>query len=161
LSVPALTADYNDKMGGVDIADQCRTYYATQLRVARNWMPLFFWLFDTTIINAYIIAYEQHTTHPAYKKNCRWKWHENLAWELVLEGFYELNPQHAQHEAMGSNNIPTRSSHSNSCITPSGNMKATGNTKASRQKGYVSKYYELPMCRKQPGNHTLKHASKE
>ena len=38
LSVPALTADYNDKMGGVDIADQRRTYYATQPRVARNWM---------------------------------------------------------------------------------------------------------------------------
>jgi len=69
LSVPALTADYNDKMGGVDIADQRTTYYATQLRVARNWMPLFFWLLDTTVINAYIVGHELYGKHRAYKKH--------------------------------------------------------------------------------------------
>ena len=79
LSVPALTADYNDKMGGVDIADQQRTHYVTQLRVARNWMPLFFWLLDTTVINTYIIGHELYGKHWLYKKHLRWKWHEYLA----------------------------------------------------------------------------------
>jgi hypothetical protein len=43
-------------MGGVDIADQLRSYYSTQLAVFRTWVPLFFWLLDTTIINSYLIC---------------------------------------------------------------------------------------------------------
>jgi hypothetical protein len=42
-------------MGGVDIADQLRGYYGTQLTVQRTWMPLFFWLLDTAIINSYLV----------------------------------------------------------------------------------------------------------
>jgi len=42
--------------GGVDIADQRRSYYYTQLRVCRNWLPLFFWLLDTTVINSFLLA---------------------------------------------------------------------------------------------------------
>jgi len=153
LSVPALTADYNDNMGGVDIADQCRTYYATQLRVARNWMPLFFWLLDTTVINAYIIAHELYPTHQAYKKDLRWKWHEDLAWELVKEGYYELNPEHARYRETNPHASPNGSSCPGSI--------PTGNSHESRRKGYVSKYYELSVCRKQPVKHALQHAGKE
>lgn len=42
-------------MGGVDITDQRRSYYYTQLRTCRNWYPLFFWLLDTAIINSFIL----------------------------------------------------------------------------------------------------------
>ncbi len=42
-------------MSKVDIADQLRGYYATQLAVRKIWMPLFFWLLDTAIINSYLI----------------------------------------------------------------------------------------------------------
>ena len=59
LALPTETVDYNLNMGGVDIADQRRSYYSTQLRVVRNWMPLFFWLVDTTVINLFLIA-QQH-----------------------------------------------------------------------------------------------------
>jgi len=41
--------------GGVDIADQLRSYYHTQLAGRRLWLPLFFWLLDTAIVNSYII----------------------------------------------------------------------------------------------------------
>ncbi|RPA99152.1 hypothetical protein L873DRAFT_1684725 [Choiromyces venosus 120613-1] len=82
--------------GGVDIANQYRTYYATQLQVTQNWMPLFFWLLNTTVINVHIITHELHPTHRAYKKDLCWKWNEDLAWELVKEGFSELNPEHMQ-----------------------------------------------------------------
>ncbi|CAG8698627.1 4989_t:CDS:2 [Cetraspora pellucida] len=56
--IPILVAidDYNYYMGGVDIADQLRSYYSTQLTVFRVWVPLFFWLLDTAIINSYLIC---------------------------------------------------------------------------------------------------------
>ena len=158
-------------MGGVDIADQRRAYYATQLRVARNWMPLFFWLLDTTVINAHIIGQELYGKHQAYKKHLRWKWHEDLAWELVQEGFHELNPQHSpEREAYHPNassqaNRSSRpeSSYSGSFYPGSSCPRTTQsvNTKKSRQHGYVSKYYELPLCRKQVRRHILKHMGKE
>jgi hypothetical protein len=43
-------------MEGVNIADQLRSYYSTQLAVFRTWVPLFFWLLDTAIINSYLIC---------------------------------------------------------------------------------------------------------
>ncbi len=55
LPIPIIIDDYNHFMGRVDIADQLRRYYAIQLPVRRTWMPLFFWLLDTVIINSYLI----------------------------------------------------------------------------------------------------------
>ncbi|KAG9070704.1 hypothetical protein KI688_008243 [Linnemannia hyalina] len=55
LPIPKIIDDYNHHMNGVDIADQLRSYYSTQLRTYRAWAPIFFWLLDTTIINAYLI----------------------------------------------------------------------------------------------------------
>lgn len=60
---PKASVDYNNHMGGVDIADQCRSYYSTQLIACRNWLPLFTWLIDTAIINSFIIACEV-ISHP-------------------------------------------------------------------------------------------------
>ncbi|GMF56648.1 unnamed protein product [Phytophthora fragariaefolia] len=51
-AIPCCVDDYNHYMVGVDIADQYRAYYATQLFSYRTWVPIFFWLLDTTIINA-------------------------------------------------------------------------------------------------------------
>jgi hypothetical protein len=58
LALPAATVRYNFHMNGVDLADQRRSYYSTQLRTVRNWMPHFFWLLDTTIINSFLICRE-------------------------------------------------------------------------------------------------------
>jgi len=55
LLIPKVVDQYNFFMGGVDIADQRRSYYHTQLRTCRNWYPLFFWLLDTAIINSFIL----------------------------------------------------------------------------------------------------------
>ena len=43
-------------MGGVDIADQRRGYYSSQLTTRRCWMPLFFWLLDTVVVNSYLLC---------------------------------------------------------------------------------------------------------
>jgi hypothetical protein len=48
LPIPKIINDYNLFMGGVDIADQLRSYYQ---KTRRTWMPMFFWLLDTAIIN--------------------------------------------------------------------------------------------------------------
>jgi len=56
LKIPKIIDDYNHNMNGVDVADQLRLYYNTQQTAQRNWMPLFYWLLDTAIINAYRIA---------------------------------------------------------------------------------------------------------
>src|SRR5690606_13816120 len=57
LPVPKAIDDYNQHMSGVDIADQLRQYYTVQMRSLRNWYPLFLWLLDSSIINAYILRY--------------------------------------------------------------------------------------------------------
>ncbi|CAG8826567.1 19583_t:CDS:1, partial [Cetraspora pellucida] len=77
LPIPCIIDDYNHHMGGVDIADQLHRYYAIQLPVRRTWMPLFFWLLDTSIVNSYLI----------FKKNGNIINHKNfrihLVWELI------------------------------------------------------------------------------
>jgi hypothetical protein len=52
LPIPGAINDYNHHMGGVDIADQLRVKFSTQQRGVKPWRPLFYWLLDTTIINA-------------------------------------------------------------------------------------------------------------
>ena len=55
LSIPSCIDDYNHFMGGIDIADQYRSYYTTQLIARCNWLPIFFWILDTALINSFII----------------------------------------------------------------------------------------------------------
>src|SRR4051812_39970006 len=56
VAIPKTIDDYNHHMGGVDIANQRRSYYNTQIISHRTWMTIFFWLLDTAIINSYLIA---------------------------------------------------------------------------------------------------------
>jgi len=42
-------------MNGVDRADQLCASYPTQLKAQRNWLPLFYWLLDTSIVNSFIL----------------------------------------------------------------------------------------------------------
>jgi len=56
LPIPIAIDDYNRFMGGVDIADQLRAGFSTQQRGVKPWRPLFYWLLDSTIINAFILS---------------------------------------------------------------------------------------------------------
>jgi hypothetical protein len=53
LPIPSAIDDYNHYIGGVDIADQLRAGFSTQQRGVKPWRPLFYWLLDSTIINAF------------------------------------------------------------------------------------------------------------
>jgi hypothetical protein len=59
LPIPGAINDYNYHMGGVDIADQLRTGFSTQQRGVKPWRPLFYWLLDSTIINAFRLSEHQ------------------------------------------------------------------------------------------------------
>lgn len=55
LPIPMIIDDYNHYMGGVDIANQLRAEYTTHKPTYRSWWPLFHWVLDTAVVNAYQI----------------------------------------------------------------------------------------------------------
>ena len=76
LAIPTIINDYNQHMGGVDIADQLRSNYCVQQKSLRNWLPLFYWLLDTAIINSYRL-HQQHyptTTHKKFREDIIHSW---------------------------------------------------------------------------------------
>jgi hypothetical protein len=54
IDIPGMIDDYNHYMGGVDIADQLISYYRSNLRCRRTWMPLMLHCFDIIRVNSYI-----------------------------------------------------------------------------------------------------------
>ena len=57
LALPVIeTIDsYNHNMNGVDRADQLRGELRTNRTTCRSWLPYFFFLLDTAIVNAYLL----------------------------------------------------------------------------------------------------------
>jgi hypothetical protein len=75
-------------MGGVDIADQLRSYYPTQLKCCRSWYPLFFWLLDTTIVNSFRL---DCTLRPSNRIRSHHSiFREKLSSKLISTGIKEL-----------------------------------------------------------------------
>jgi hypothetical protein len=84
-------------MGGVDIADQLRAYYSTQRIALRSWYPLFFWMLDTAILNAYLIGqqlhgknYMQHKEFRANLWSTLFSYSVQVSLERKLAKFYNL-----------------------------------------------------------------------
>ena len=84
IPIPKMIDDYNHYMGGVDIADQLRAYYSVQLKAERTWMPLFFWLIDVSLVNAYMIS---KTINKSDIDQISFR--RQLVWELVTEALRE------------------------------------------------------------------------
>ena len=86
--------DYNQFMGGVDIADQLRSNYPTHQKSRRTWLPLWFWALDTTITNSYVIgshfisktaaSSSSRLTHKAFRLL--------LARSLIQSGWLMIHP---------------------------------------------------------------------
>jgi len=70
IPIPVITNDYNHYKVGVDVADQYRSYYFTQLKCLHNWPPIFFWLLNTTIINSYLILCHLASDSPYPGSSC-------------------------------------------------------------------------------------------
>ena len=91
LPIPAFINDYNFHMGGVDIADQLRSYYSTQQKASRNWYPLFYWLLDTSIINAYRLLKTLYPNQPGRSQHYLFR--ERLANKLIDIGLRETSKE--------------------------------------------------------------------
>lgn len=83
IPIPVITYHYNRYNVGVDVADQYRSYYFTQLKCLRNWPPIFFWLLDTTIINSYLLLchLSLHSTYPGSSRS----FHISLAKSIITQ----------------------------------------------------------------------------
>ena len=73
LEIPTFIFYYNLYMGGVDIADQLRSYYNTQRTHMKTWKPLFYFLLDTVLGNSYLLSSYRppggrSTRHDGHKK---------------------------------------------------------------------------------------------
>jgi len=68
LTIPQMIDDFNSHMGRVDIADQLRSNYYTQLPTRRSWLLLLYWLLDTLLINSYILnrMYDSFLLHKMF-----------------------------------------------------------------------------------------------
>ena len=75
---------YNHFMNEIDLADQLRSYYNTQQCHLKTWKPLWHFLLDIAVVNAYKIAYcipnhlwTHHWEHISHKQ-----FHTQLASQL-------------------------------------------------------------------------------
>ncbi|CAG8650169.1 21432_t:CDS:2 [Cetraspora pellucida] len=90
LPIPAVIDNYNHHIGGIDIANQLRSYYGTQVPVHHIWVPLFFWLLDTSIVNTFIISKTLNFV-VLYKDFII-----NLVWSLIEESLEMNQKLHTQ-----------------------------------------------------------------
>ena len=109
LKIPKLTDDYNHNKNGVDLSDQFRSYYCTQLTVTRTWIPLFFWILDTTIVNSYrIYTVRKGTlTHKEY----RFKLALTLIASGALNQHHSMMKKHRRECDATSDNHPRKTMH--------------------------------------------------
>ena len=57
---PTMIHEYNNKMGGVDKADQLLSYYSFDHRTIKWWKRAAFHLIEVTVINAFILYSNSH-----------------------------------------------------------------------------------------------------
>lgn len=60
ITIPTAIAEYTVNMGGVDHFDHFRASYPIGRKSRRNWLRLFYFMFDAAIINAYIAYIQTH-----------------------------------------------------------------------------------------------------
>ena len=65
-------------MGGVDLADQLRSYYNTQRVHLKTWKPLFHFLLDTVLGNCFLLSSytptdraSRHNSHKQFRRDLR------------------------------------------------------------------------------------------
>jgi hypothetical protein len=91
LPIPDTINNYNYYIGRVDIADQLRAGFSTQQCRVKPWRPLFYWLLDSTIINAFRLSEHQRKAGLGSKKaevcSAHRAFRETLVSELLKDPF--------------------------------------------------------------------------
>ena len=121
----------------MDVADQYRTYFDTQLISRCNWYPLVYWILETALINSLII------------------YRDLLAnTERTVDHFdFRLSIVHDLLQAGSPSTMK-----SSSCILASQKITRSAPTTQSAlpplPTRLVTKHTPLPLCRKVPGMHS-------
>jgi hypothetical protein len=109
--------DYNRHIGGADIVDQLLAGVSTQQRGVRPWKPLFHWLLDTRIINAFhLLKHQRKAALGTAKDNVR-SAHRAFRIALVLELLKDPLPKAAKQVYITKNTVtcnPAYLAHRNS-----------------------------------------------
>ena len=85
---PKVVDDYNRSMNGVDKADQYTVYYSFIRRSHKWWRKLFFWLFEVTLVNSFIL-YSTSVQNPA----SHFKFRQAIVESLVSEHLTTAPPR--------------------------------------------------------------------
>ena len=102
------------------------------------------------MINAFLIARQRMEESDISYWNCHKGFRERLAWDLVEEGFRQLNPTRIQRlQTIPSVALPMPNGRNCPGSTPA------GNNSLSRAQGYITKCTPLPPMRKDPVLHQL------
>ena len=56
ITCPTAITTYNAQMAGVDVGDQIRKYYSVRLKCNKNYKYIFWFLFDVSITNAFLLS---------------------------------------------------------------------------------------------------------
>lgn len=80
---PEAISDYNKYMGGVDRMDQMHSAYNVARKSRRWWIKLFYYFFDMTIINAFIIFKEVEKQNGVSKPMTQLQFRSLLVNELI------------------------------------------------------------------------------
>ncbi|XP_041455728.1 piggyBac transposable element-derived protein 4-like [Lytechinus variegatus] len=89
ITIPSVIAEYNAQMGGVDHADQLRSYYNVG-RTGRWWKYLFWGLLNVAIINAYILWEVSSRPHPRNRRSWSLKSFKMALVHQLGDGFSSL-----------------------------------------------------------------------
>ena len=81
---PLAVIDYTDKMGGVDLADQKRSYY--EIRIASKKWPthVFFWMIDAAATNAHTQMMKEQNHDGNHRLKGGREFRRRLVWELAM-----------------------------------------------------------------------------
>jgi hypothetical protein len=83
LDIPIFINDYNHYMNGVDLANQYRASYEVHLRGYRNWLPLFYWFINASVVNAWRIQYVYKQQQEAARLPAQLFFRERLYQQLL------------------------------------------------------------------------------
>jgi hypothetical protein len=97
LPIPKMVDDYNYFMNGVDIADQLQARFTTEQQTSQTWMPLFYYLLDAAICNAYILSEHYRKSRPSYDSTKRIRGTHQAFREALIDALliqYKIAPTH-------------------------------------------------------------------
>ena len=147
---PKMIEKYNNKMGGVDKADQLLSYYGFPHRTVKWWKRAFYHLLELAIVQAYTLYRQssqsgRHFTHQQFRVH--------LARELLHSTGEEVTPKvsplsHSPIARLTERHVPDRTD-----VASNGKFLQPDCVVCSRKKGsprkttsYICKQCNLPMC---------------